>query len=136
MGLSSPNLPNANLTKTITINYTEIAKLCKKNKEYSKLVINYKKLDEITVNLLRQVIANIAHNYSYPSIEKESVRNELKNIFVLNMSDVVEIDYEKLADHEEDEGVDFALILRNSIQSVLDERKKKVYNNMILNPTV
>lgn len=132
MGLSFPNIPNANFTNTIKLHYKTINELCKKNTEYKKLNIDYTKLDGNTVNELRKEIAEVVHRFDYPSVISPIIREEMKRIFTLNMSSMVEINYEKLCDGEED----YSIILRNNIQKVLEDRKIKVYNNMILNPTI
>lgn len=136
MGLSSPNLPNANLEITIKSQYIEIDKLLKLAKDSNKLEIRYNRLDGVTVNELRKAIASVVHVYDYKRIESESVAQELKRLFVLNMSDTIDIDFAKLVDSTIDPIYDYSFLLRKEIISVLMVRKTKVYNNMILNPTI
>lgn len=133
MGLSFPNIPNANFTKTITKQYNYIESLLGKVDTVDKFIIDYTKLDGNTVNELKKAISNIAHNYSYPIVENyPDIQQELKRVFVLNMSSQVEIDYTKLFNDD----VDFVTLLKNDIRTVLESRKVIMYNNMLLNPTI
>lgn len=135
MGLSSPNIPNANFTVTIKSQYIEIDKLLKLTRETNKIEIKYHKLDGNTVDQLRKAIANVVHVYDYKRVEDESIKQELKRIYVFNMSDNVDIDFNKLS-NDNDPQEDYSYLLRNEIIKVLQARKNIMYNNMILNPTI
>ena len=137
MGNSKPQIPNANLTAQITARYNYLADLQSKNKNAEEIRINYKRLDDTTKGELKDAIAKVAHNYSYPSVTDPGVKVELERLFKENMSYSVKIDYTKLKTEYEGVNVnDYAVILRSYIQDVLDRRKSQLYSNMIMNPTI
>jgi len=133
MGLSFPNIPNANFTKTISKHYNYIVSLLEKVDTVDKFIIDYTKVDGQTMYELKVAIANIAHKYSYPVVEDyPDIQQELKRVYILNMSSQVEMDFNKLFNDD----IDFVTPLRNEIRAVLESRKKTMYNNMLLNPTI
>ena len=140
--------PNANLSHSSAVKYMIVRDLIKTN-QGDTITINYRHLDPETKGSLK---STLDHRFKYWIDKKSYISNDvyeyLVSLFKLNQGEVITIEYEKLVCNKEDdlvfeirhktynEKVTITQDIRYYINKVLVERKSKLYNNMILNPTV
>ena len=141
-------VPNINYSSDNAIKYLRVRDL-KKFNQNNEITISYKYLDGETKGKLKSVIdSRITYWLDKKSYLNPLVVEYLGKLFKLNQGTSITIDYTKLINDLEDdpvfeiiykthtEKVTVAQDFRASIQKVLVERSRKLYNNMILNPGV
>lgn len=141
-------VPNINYSSDNAIKYLRVRDL-KKYNQNNEITISYKYLDGETKGKLKSVIdSRITYWLDKKSYLNPLVVEYLGKLFKLNQGTSITIDYTKLINDLEDdpvfeiiykthtEKVTVAQDFRASIQKVLVERSRKLYNNMILNPGV
>ena len=140
--------PNANLSNSSAVKYMIVRDLIKVNQGDS-ITINYRHLDFETKGSLKSILDN---RFKYWIDKKNYIPNKvyeyLLSLFKLNQGEIITIEYNELVCDKEDdlvfeirhksynEKVTISQDIRYYINKVLVERKSKLYNNMILNPTV
>ena len=141
-------VPNINYSSDNAIKYLRVRDL-KRYNQNNEITISYKYLDGETRGKLKSVIdSRITYWLDKKSYLNPLVVGYLGKLFKLNQGTSITIDYTKLINDLEDdpvfeiiykthtEKVTVAQDFRASIQKVLVERSRKLYNNMILNPGV
>ena len=140
--------PNANLSNSAAVKYMIVRDLIKVN-QGNTITINYRHLDFETKGYLKSILDN---RFKYWIDKKNYIPNKvyeyLLSLFKLNQGEIITIEYNELVCDKEDdlvfeirhksynEKVTITQDIRYYINKVLVERKSKLYNNMILNPTV
>ena len=140
--------PNANYSHTTAVKYLVVRDLLNNNKS-NEITIVYSNLDPETKGALKSILdSRFKFWIDKKSYIKEDVYDYLVKLFKFNQGNLVNIEYDKLVNDKEDdllfeivyksytERVTVVQDIRYHINKVLMERKAKLYNNMVLNPTV
>ena len=132
-----PNsLPAKQYASGAITTYQRVKKLATENRTADDITFKWNTIDNTTASELREAIANIATNHNSPSKTHDpQVKEYLKKLFKSNMCASVTIEYKKL-NAMSPEGSDYATILRNKIQHVLDMNTGRLYTNMTMNHTI
>ena len=99
----------------------------------TSITLNYRNMDKTTMGLLKQKVAHALDNYingkgKYYTKRNDDVKEYCKLLRKANVTDSIDIDYEKLGDFGDD--------MRDMIQLVLKDRCVNIYLAMTMNPTL
>ena len=142
-------VPNFNYSHPAAVRYLVVRDLRKANASGNEITIKYSGLDPDTKGPLKNIIdQRLCFWIDKENYIDEKVFNYLKKLFKNNQGNMITIEYNKLMSDPEDdklyeiihktwkEQVTISQDIRYHINKVLTERKSKLYNNMVLNPTI
>ena len=90
--------------------------------------IDYKRLDSVTVGMLKDRIANALESYLKEDISSYII-SYIKQLQKANMGNSITIDYSKI----DDEKLMLAYSLKVAINEVLIDRQRNIYTSLTLN---